>query len=297
MTRIILGKNQYGKAENRVVRITRDSPRHEIEDLNVTSQLRGDFEAAHFEGDNGNVVATDTQKNTVYAFAKDGIGSPEEFLIRLGRHFTGEFGWVTGGRWAAEQYTWLRIEGDEGEHDHAFVRGGTETRTALVQIDGDDTTVIAGLQDLTVLKSTASGFVGYPKDKYTTLPETEDRILATSVTAKWRYNRNDLDFNEVYADVRRLLLAGFSRNYSYALQHTLKEMAEAVLEAHPEIDEIRFSTPNKHHFVVDLSPFGLENPNEVFFAADRPYGLIEAAFLRDGADADHWSWDGSAGFC
>ncbi len=141
-----------------------------------------------------------------------------------------------------------------------------------MQIDGDDTVIIAGLQDLKVLKSTQSGFVGYPKDKYTTLPETEDRILATSVTAKWRYNRNDIDFNEVYADVRRLLLAGFSRNYSYALQHTLKEMAEAVLEAHPEIDEIRFSTPNSHHFVVDLTPFGLENPNEVFYAADRPYG-------------------------
>lgn len=297
MTEIILGKNQYGKAEVRVVRITRDTPRHEIEDLNVTSQLRGDFASAHFDGNNEHVVATDTQKNTVYAFAKDGIGTPEEFLLRLGRHFTGEFDWVTGGRWEAEQYTWQRIEGDDGPHDHAFVAGGTETRTALVQIDGDDTTVIAGLQDLKVLKSTQSGFVGYPKEKYTTLPETEDRILATSVTAKWRYNRVDLDFNEVYADVRSRLLAGFSRNYSYALQHTLKEMAEAVLEARPEIDEIRFSTPNSHHFVVDLSPFGLENPNEVFFAADRPYGLIEAAFLREGADTDHWSWNGSAGFC
>ncbi len=297
MTDIILGKNQYGKAENRVVRITRDTARHEIEDLNVTSQLRGDFAAVHFEGDNAHCVATDTQKNTVFAFAKDGIGSPEDYLLRLGRHFTGGFDWVTGGRWAAEQYTWARIEGDGGPHDHAFVRAGTETRTAVVQIDGDDTTVIAGLQDLTVLKSTQSGFVGYPKDKYTTLPETEDRILATSVTAKWRYNRTDLDYDETFADVRRLLLAGFSRNYSYALQHTLKEMAEAVLEVHPEIDEIRFSTPNKHHFVVDLSPFGLENPNEVFYAADRPYGLIEAAFLRDGADTDHWSWDGIAGFC
>ena len=259
--------------------------------------MRGDFASAHFDGNNEHVVATDTQKNTVFAFAKDGIGSPEEYLLRLGRHFTGGFDWVTGGRWSAEQYTWLRIDGDGGAHDHAFVRGGTETRTALVQIDEGDTTIIAGLKDLTVLKSTASGFVGYPKDPYTTLPETEDRILATSVTAKWRYNRTDLDFNEVYADVRRLLLAGFSRNYSYALQHTLKEMAEAVLEAHPEIDEIRFSTPNKHHFVVDLSPFGLENPNEVFYAADRPYGLIEAAFLRDGADTDHWAWEAVAGFC
>lgn len=297
MTEIILGKNQYGKAEVRVVRVTRDTTRHEIEDLNVTSQLRGDFASAHFDGNNENVVATDTQKNTVYAFAKDGVGSPEEFLLRLGRHFTGEFDWVSGGRWEAEQYTWERIPvGGEG-HDHSFVRGGTETRTALVQIDGDETTVIAGLKDLKVLKSTESGFVGYPKDRYTTLKETTDRILATSVTAKWRYGSVDIDFNEVYADVRRILLEAFTANYSYALQNTLHDMAAAVLEAHPEIEEVRFSTPNSHHFVVDLSPFGLENPNEVFYAADRPYGLIEASFLREGADADHRAWDGVAGFC
>jgi urate oxidase len=297
MTTITLGKNQYGKAEVRVVRVTRDTARHEIEDLNVTSQLRGDFADAHFNGDNANVVATDTQKNTVYAFAKDGIGSPEEYLLRLGRHFTGEFDWVSGGRWEAEQYTWQRIDVDGKGHDHSFVAGGTETRTALVEIDGEQTTIIAGLTDLKVLKSTESGFVGYPKDRYTTLKETTDRILATSVTAKWRYNRTDIDFNEVFADVRRLLLAGFAANYSYALQNTLHDMAEAALEAHPEIDEIRFSTPNSHHFVVDLSPFGLENPNEVFYAADRPYGLIEASFLREGADADHRVWDGVAGFC
>lgn len=297
MTDIILGKNQYGKAEVRVVRVTRDTARHEIEDLNVTSQLRGDFASAHFDGNNENVVATDTQKNTVYAFAKEGVGSPEEFLLRLGRHFTGDFDWVTGGRWEADQYTWERIPVAGEGHDHSFVRGGTETRTALVEIDGDETTIIAGLKDLKVLKSTESGFVGYPKDKYTTLQETTDRILATSVTAKWRYGRGDIDFNAVYADVRRILLEAFTANYSYALQNTLHDMAAAVLDTHPEIEEVRFSTPNSHHFVVDLSPFGLENPNEVFYAADRPYGLIEASFLREGADADHRAWDGVAGFC
>lgn len=297
MSTIVLGKNQYGKAEVRVVRVTRDTARHEIEDLNVTSQLTGDFASAHVDGDNSNVVATDTQKNTVYAFAKDGIGSPEAFLLRLGEHFTSEFDWVIGGRWEAQQYSWERIIADGREHDHSFVRGGTETRTAVVAIDGEETAVIAGLEDLVVLKSTESGFVGYPKDKYTTLAETTDRILATSVTARWLYNRADIDFNAVFADVRSILLAAFTANYSHALQNTLHDMAAAVLDAHPEIDEIRFSTPNRHHFVVDLSPFGLENPNEVFYAADRPYGLIEASFLREGADADNPAWAGIAGFC
>src|SRR3954464_6444163 len=133
--RIVLGPNQYGKAECRLVRLTRDTARHEIEDLTVSSQLRGDFEACHTDGDNSHVVATDTQKNTVYAFARDGVGPPEEFLLRLGRHFVTGFEWVTGGRWAAEQHAWERIE----DGDHAFVRSGRETRTAVVELDGDET--------------------------------------------------------------------------------------------------------------------------------------------------------------
>ncbi|WP_115789922.1 factor-independent urate hydroxylase [Arthrobacter silvisoli] len=301
-SKIVLGKNQYGKAENRVVKITRDTDRHEIEDLNVTSQLRGDFSAAHFEGDNGRVVPTDTQKNTVYAFARDGIGSPEQFLLRLAKHFTSEFDWVTGGRWEAEQYAWERIIANGKEHNHSFVRKGQETRTAVVVREGDSTYVISGLSDLTVLKSTQSGFEGYPKDKYTTLQETSDRILATAVSARWRYNNDavaegKIDYNAAYESVKALLLEGFSEQYSKALQETLYQMAQKVLDAHPEIDELRFSTPNKHHFVVDLSPFGLDNPNEVFFAADRPYGLIEANFERDLISDPGNAWDGIAGFC
>ncbi|MEV1130115.1 factor-independent urate hydroxylase [Agromyces sp. NPDC049794] len=295
--RIVLGPNRYGKAEVRVVKVTRDTTRHEIEDLNVTSQLRGDFAAAHLAGDNAHVVPTDTQKNTIFAFARDGVGSPEAFLLRLADHFTGSFEWVTGGRWEAEQFVWQRIPVDGAEHDHAFVRAGQEVRTAAVVADGADRHVVAGLKELTVLKTTRSGFEGYPKDRYTTLPETSDRILATEVAARWRYGRPDVDYNATYASVRTLLLEAFAARYSPGLQATLFEMGRAVLEAHPEIAEIRFSMPNKHHFVVDLAPFGLDNPNEVFFAADRPYGLIEATVAREGVASPAAAWEGIAGFC
>ncbi|TYL52672.1 factor-independent urate hydroxylase [Agromyces mariniharenae] len=294
---IVLGVNQYGKAEVRVVKVTRDTPRHEIDDLNVTSQLRGDFAAAHLEGDNAHVVATDTQKNTIFAFARDGIGSPEAFLLRLADHFTGSFDWVTGGRWEAERYAWQRIVAQGAEHDHAFVRSGQEVRTAVVVADGDERHVIAGLKDLTVLKTTASGFEGYPKDRYTTLPETRDRILATDVAARWRYATVGVDYDALYASVRALLLEAFAERYSAALQATLFDMGRRVLEEHPEIAEIRFSMPNNHHFVVDLSPFGLDNPNEVFYAADRPYGLIEASVEREGVPSPAAAWAGIAGFC
>ncbi|MFK4297376.1 urate oxidase [Arthrobacter sp. GAS37] len=298
---IVLGDNQYGKAEVRVVKVTRDTDRHQVEDLNVTSQLRGDFQAAHLQGDNAHVVATDTQKNTIYAFARDGIGSPEAFLLRLSEHFTSGFEWVTGGRWEAEAYTWDRIQAHGSEHDHSFVRKGQEVRTAVVVREGNTTHVISGLKDLTVLKTTQSGFVGYPRDRYTTLPETTDRILATDVSARWRYSAGldvaGTDFNKSYEDIKALLLEGFTENYSHALQQTLFDMGKKVLEAHSEVDEIKFSMPNKHHFLVDLSPFGLDNPNEVFFAADRPYGLIEATVQRDNTTPAPAAWNGIAGFC
>jgi urate oxidase len=289
--KIVLGRNQYGKAGVRLVKVTRDTERHSLEDLNVTSQLHGDFESAHTVGDNSKVVATDTQKNTVYAFAKDGVDSPEEFLLRLGRHFTENFDWVTGGRWAAEQYFWDRIN----DHDHAFSRN--ETRTAVLLVDGSEQQLIAGIEDLTVLKSTGSEFHGFPRDKYTTLTETNDRILATDVTAKWRYNTPDVDFNAVYTDVRAILLDAFASTHSLALQQSMFQMGKQVLEAHPEIQEIKFSLPNKHHFLVDLAPFDLENNNEVFFAADRPYGLIEATIEREGNPTEAAIWANIPGFC
>lgn len=294
---IILGANQYGKAEVRLVRVTRDTARHEIEDLSVTSQLRGDLEDVHVTGDNAHCIPTDTQKNTIFAFAKDGVGAPESFLLRLGKHFVDDFEWITGGRWEAQKYTWSRILVDGAGHDHSFVRGGTETRTALVTLGGDGPIVIAGLQDLAVLKSTESEFHDFSVDTYTTLADATDRILATSVTSRWLYNRQGIDYDATFANVRRIMLEAFATTHSLGLQHSLFQMGKQVLAAHDEIDEIKFSMPNLHHFVVDLAPFGLENPNEVFYAADRPYGLIEATVQREGAASTDASWAGVAGFC
>lgn len=292
--RIVLGPNQYGKAEVRLVRVTRGTARHSLEDLSVTSQLHGDFDAAHTEGNNAHVVATDTQKNTIYAFARDGVGSLEAFLLRLAAHFTGSFEWVTGGRWAAEQYFWNRING----HDHAFSKDKSEVRTAVLLADGARRHLVAGISGLTVLKTTGSEFHGFPRDRYTTLAETTDRILATDVTAKWRYADVDVpDFNAAYVSVRSALLDAFADTHSLALQQSMFQMGRAVLETHPEIAEVRLSLPNNHHFLVDLEPFGLDNPGEVFFAADRPYGLIEAAVLREGTAESDPVWNAVGGFC
>lgn len=295
---IRLGDNQYGKAEVRLVHVNRETPVHSIKDINYSSQLRGDLESVHTEGDNGKCLPTDTQKNTVYAKAKEwgGVGAIEDFALKMARHFVEEHDYVHGARQEVEEYAWERITTGKGAHDHSFVRTGAEVRNTVVTKDGGSEWVVSGFSGLTVLKSTGSEFHGYPKTKYTTLAETDDRILATDVTARWRYIGTDVDWDKTYESVKALALEAFAETHSLALQQTLYAMGKAVLEAHPEIAEIKFSMPNNHHFLVDLSPFGLDNPNEVFFAADRPYGKIEAVVERDDAPEAGRAWETVPGF-
>ncbi|MCQ9136041.1 factor-independent urate hydroxylase [Streptomyces hilarionis] len=290
---VTLGQNQYGKAENRVVRITRDGATHHIKDLNVSVALSGDMDEVHYSGSNAHVLPTDTTKNTVFAFAKEhGIESAEQFGIHLARHFVTSQEPIRTARIRVEEYAWERIE-TPGADEHSFVRRGQETRLAQITYDGSAWEVVSGLKDLTVMNSTNSEFWGYVKDAYTTLPETHDRILATEVAARWRYNWTDdaqpaPDWDTSYAEVKRHLLLAFAETYSLSLQQTLYAMGARIVEHRDEIDEVRFSLPNKHHFLVDLKPFGLKNDTAdgaVYFAADRPYGLIEGTVLRDGCQA------------
>jgi urate oxidase len=284
---IVLGPNQYGKAENRLVTVSRNGSVHTIKDLTVSTSLRGDLADTHLTGDNAKVLATDTQKNTVYAFAKEApVGEIEDFALRLGRHFVGSQEPITGARILIDEHSWDRIDG----HDHSFVQGSNEKRTTAVTIDGSQVWVVSGVRDMVVLNSTGSEFHGYPKDPYTTLKETDDRILATSVTARWRYIGTDVDWAKSFAEIRSVMLKTFADKHSLSLQQTLYAMGEAVLNARPEVAEVRLSMPNKHHFLVDLSAFGLENDNEVFYAADRPYGLIEGSILRDDAPDAGQAW-------
>ncbi|MFF2328083.1 MULTISPECIES: factor-independent urate hydroxylase [unclassified Streptomyces] len=295
---VMLGQNQYGKAENRVVRITRDGDTHHIKDLNVSIALSGDMDDVHYSGSNAHVLPTDSAKNTVYAFAKEhGIESAEQFGIHLARHFVTSQEPIRSARIRIEEYAWERIVAPDAdapstgadEVRHSFVRKGQETRTTQITFDGETWQVISGLKDLVVMNSTHSEFWGYAKDKYTTLQEAYDRILATEVSARWRYGWTSDDtrmpnWEQSYEQTRGHLLRAFAETYSLSLQQTLYQMGSRVIDSRGEIDEIRFSLPNKHHFLVDLEPFGLTNDNEVYFAADRPYGLIEATVLRDGTE-------------
>ena len=297
---ITLAGHQYGKAENRVVRIRRDGPRHEIRDVNVSTTLRGDFAEAHLSGDQSRVLPTDSQKNTCYAYAKvEGLESVEEYALALARHFVDDVAPVTGARVEVEEHAWQRVEVDGVPHDHTWVRCGQEVRTAAVTVEGEGERqrawVVGGLRDLVLLKSTGSEFSGFLVDGYTTLRPTDDRVLATSLVAAWRFTTTEVDWEAAYAGIRRVLVERFAAVHSLALQQTLWHMGRAVLEEFPDVAEVRLVAPNKHHVPVDLSPFGLDNPGEVFHAADRPYGLIQATVARDEVPAAPLAWLAGAG--
>ena len=282
---IVLGPNRYGKAETRLVRVFRDGDTHSLVDFNVSVALSGDLTATHFTGDNAGVLPTDTMKNTVYAFAKEyGVGEPEEFGLLLGMHFVATQPQVRAAKVHIESFGWERLG------PHSFQRQGSYVRTAAVTVTAEQRQIVSGLRDLVLLNSTASEFRGFPRDRYTTLPETTDRILATAVDARWRHLGDGVDWGKSFAGATEALIKAFVNTYSHSLQQTLFSMGTRVLETRPEIAEIRLALPNRHHYLVDLSPFDLANDNEVFIAGDRPYGLIEGTVTRDDAPEAHAEW-------
>jgi urate oxidase len=274
--------NSYGKSRVRLVTVTRHGDRHDIRDLVVQVQLEGDYEPAYVVGDNSAVLPTDTMKNTVYAFAKrEGAVDLELFALRLAQHFRESHQAVSVARVEIHEHPWRRMVIGEKAHSHAFIQPGGDQRVVRVTQSATDASVIeAGIDNLVVLKSRHSGFSGFLKDRFTTLAETSDRILATAITATWRYRDADVPFDLTWQGIRQLMLETFAQHESLSVQHTLYAMADIVLENFEQVDEIQLTLPNRHHLLVDLSPFGLKNENEVFVPTDEPHGLIEATLRR-----------------
>ena len=278
---IELTANRYGKAAIRIVRVDRDRTPHRVRDLTVAIALEGDFVAAHTDGDNSMVVATDTMKNTAYALAATHLtGAVEAYGTALARHFL-EFQQVDRSIVNIREHAWgpIEIAGSALAPD-AFVRTGQGTRVATVAATRGEVTVEAGVEDLVVMKTTRSGFSGFPRDRFTTLAETDDRLMATKLTAIWRYGSPEIDFDETWTAVRGTLLEVFAEHDSPSVQTSIWIMAKAMLERHDELDEVRMVLPNLHHWTVDLSAFGVTNDKLVYISTTEPHGLIEATVRR-----------------
>ena len=274
--------DNYGKSRVRLMKVARQGDWHEFQDLTIKIAFEGDFTEVHTVGDNSNVLPTDTMKNTVYTLAQQTqeIEEIEVFAMRLAEYFLANNSQVTRAVIEIAEHDWTRINVGGEPHQHSFIKGGDEKRTTKVSRTREDATVESGVEDLIVLKTTKSGFVGFIKDRFTTLPETTDRILATSIKAAWIYKNSDAATGNIWGDVRQTIIETFAGHNSLSVQHTLYAMGESVLEKFSDVEEIAFSLPNIHCLPIDFTRFGLENDNRIFVPTDEPHGLIEARLSR-----------------
>ncbi|HEV8061818.1 MAG TPA: urate oxidase [Gemmataceae bacterium] len=278
---VVLTHNSYGKSSVRLTKVTRLPDRHELAQWTIDIELEGDFAESYTAGDNRNVVATDTMKNIVYVLARDqDLADPESFSLALGRHFLADYPQVAKCRVEVRVEPWRRILVDSSPHPHAFVSDEGGRRTCTVTVTRAERSLAAGVDALALLKTTDSAFRGFHHDAFTTLPEVDDRLFATLLKADWTYNLAASNWNRHYTQIRQTLLQTFAKHKSLSAQHTLHAMGAAVLETCPEVDEISLAMPNRHQLLVNLEPFGRDNPNCVFVATDEPFGLIEGTLRR-----------------
>jgi urate oxidase len=272
-----LSSHRYGKARVRVVKILRDGARHTVIEADVQVLLEGDFETSYTKGDNSKVVPTDTVKNTINVLSRDHLtAETEKFALHVAHHFLKRYAQVERVHVDIRERVWERI----GNNNHSFSAPGSPVPWVKAVVTSKSEDLSSGVTDWLILKSTESGFSDYPKCELTTLPETKDRIFATSVTAGWHWTKHPASFRAANDKIREAVIRPFCDNFSPSVQATMAEMAEAAFAAVPEIDEVSLALPNKHCNLINLQPFGLDNPNIVFTATDEPHGQIEAVFRR-----------------
>jgi urate oxidase len=275
----LLSFDTYGKTRVRLLQVLRLGGRHEVIELAVKILFQGDFGNSYITADNSRVLPTDTMKNTVYAIARQKpVESIERFGLDLGQHFLDRLPFLDSVSIEIAQTPWNRI----ASNSSAFLQATKERRTAHLTLSHESKAVRSGLQDLQILKTSKSAFAGYLRDEYTTLPEAHDRLLGTVLDADWTFllTNDNRDFNTLHNQIRETLLDVFAKHESQSVQHTLYAMAEAVIERFSVLQEVHLTMPNKHCLLVDLSRFGLDNPNQIFVPTDEPSGFIEARVTR-----------------
>jgi urate oxidase len=278
---IVLAQNSYGKNAVNLSKIIRHDGYHEFRQISVSVSLQGDFETAYTLGDNSKILATDTQKNTVYALAKDHFtGSAEAFGLYLANYFRHANPQVSQVTIEITEHGWHRMAFNGELHPHAYSSSGNEKHTTTVVQDAAGVEIHSGIKHMLVLKTTDSGFEHFIREKYTTLKETADRILSTECEVNWIWNDADADFSPLYDAIRTALLKAFAFHKSLSVQQTLYAMGEAVLHDFSQVKEISLVMPNKHHILFNLEQFGIDNRNDIFIATDEPFGYITGTIKR-----------------
>jgi urate oxidase len=277
-----LSRFTYGKGRVRVMRVKRDSSRHEVRELTMQVMLDGDFGASFTSSDNAKVIATDTVKNIVNIVARDNVGlESEPFCRAVAAYFFEHYAHVAAVDVTAHETKWTRLAVDGAAHEHAFTLDSNGRPTVQLAATSQTEKIVSGIENFTFLKSTESGWAGYWMDEATTLKETTDRIFSTAMNASWTWRAAPENYPAANAAILAAMLNVFASTYSPSVQNSLYLMGSAALEAVPEIADIALACPNKHYIPINMAPFKRDNPNVVFTPTDEPHGQIECTVSRE----------------
>ena len=252
----------------------------------------GNFIAAYTEGDNSNVVATDSMKNFVLRHALTYEGSTlEGFLHLLGHEFLTTYAQMERIRLTGRELAFTAASvpqnGGFAASDVLFKRSNDDFATASIDFTRDGKQVVitgheCGRVGMQLLKVTGSAFTNFVRDDYTTLPERVDRPLYIYLDVGWKYaDVNDIHDRYIPSEqVRDMVQSIFHEFVSESIQHLVYYMGQRLLERFPQMAEVSFAGQNRTRDPIATSA---SDPKVKVYSDPFPaYGSIKLTLSRKG---------------
>jgi len=278
-----LGASSQGESRLRMLRIVRRGDRHDARDLTVSIRFEGDFTTAYLEGRSSGIIPGETLKTFVYKTAREHAGAEIEVLgLALCRRVLETHRQVSRVRIEIAEQPWTRMDVGAKPQGQAFLLGGPEQRTVAVTSNGTKTAVVSGIDQLVLMRT--SGFLPRrPAPRADDgLDDAVQALLVGGLTAKWTYTNADVTFGPYRQGVRAAITETFAMHAARSVQHTLYAIADVVLATYEEILDVTLAMHERPYRPADLFSADLENPDELFVAAEEPLGVVEVTVEREG---------------
>lgn len=277
----MLSSHSYGASHIPLLRITRRGDRHDLRDLVIGVGVEGDVADAFTRGDNALLLPSDTLRNTAHAIARDEtLAEIEHIGMALAGHFMSHQPQFTRVRIDLAEQPWARLPVGGRAQGQAFTTSNSERRTAVVTSNGSRMSVVAGLDDFTIMKTGGAAFEGYLADQFTTVASAPERVLSVTAAASWTYVHDEVPFGVTWHAIRQLLIEAFVEHHSRSAEHTAHAMADMVLASYVDVGDVTVRLRQRSLPLVELEKFGIENGRVLFQPEEAPELTADVTLSR-----------------